>query len=111
MKEDLLERILQFYANSRAFNGLHIHGAAADEATLRTAIELVEDGLVQVMSDEDYPNPHIRPWPSKRSIAQQVGSIQAIDSYGVCPLPHGNGLEEASTNEALYRSTQSARDG
>lgn len=36
---------------------------------------LLEPCLLQVVSEEDYMNPHIRPWPSRRSLDDQVASI------------------------------------
>lgn len=37
----------------------------------------MQDGLVQVVTDEDYLNMHIRPWASQRSIAAQVADLNA----------------------------------
>ena len=87
MKDDLLKEILRHYSSSRDFNGLFFTGG--DRLRMSAAIELVRGEMVQVVSEEDYPNPHIRPWPSRRSIEQQVASIESLDedSYGVCLYP------------------------
>ncbi|MDP7739478.1 hypothetical protein [Mycobacterium paragordonae] len=83
----LLENIISFYLDSRDFNGLPIY--EPDKIDVDAASELVRQGLVQVVSDEDYMNPHIRPWPSGRSIEDQVDSLQRIknNEYMVCLYP------------------------
>jgi hypothetical protein len=49
---------------------------------------------VQVVSDRDYPNPHIRPWASRRSVEDQIRSLEAITAggYGVCLYPTPLGM-------------------
>ncbi len=87
MKDELLREVLKFYGSSPDFNGLYLTGG--DQARTSAAVELVREGMVQVVSQEDYLNPHIRPWPSKRSIEQQVASIESLtpDGYGLCLYP------------------------
>ena len=47
------------------------------------------------MSDVDYPNPHIRPWPSKRTIESQIESLDefAGAADGVVVHPTASALE------------------
>lgn len=87
MKDELLKDVLNFYAVSRDFNGLYLNGN--DQARMHAAIELVRAGTIQVVSEEDYPNPHIRPWQSRRSVEQQIASVEALapDGFGVCLYP------------------------
>jgi len=94
MKDQLLKRVLQFYSQSPDFNGLYVDGK--DQATMLAAIDLIGDGMIQVVSEEDYPNPHIRPWPSKRSKEQQIASINVLtpESYGVCLYPTPTALRK-----------------
>lgn len=81
------------YRESRDFNGLYFD--APNENVRKAAIELTLKGFVQVVSEEDYPNPYIRPWPSKRTIEQQVASLKSIgDSFGVCLYPTPKALKE-----------------
>ncbi len=82
-----LDAIVNQYHESREFNGLSLR-KPSDSDCDRVA-ELVEQGLVQVVGEEDYPNPHIRPWPSHRSIEQQISSVhEARGSYNsVCLYP------------------------
>lgn len=77
MDEQILNDILKHYFDSRDFNGLPIFGDEPDDRRAAT-VRLVKAGKVQVVSDEDYLNPHIRPWPSKRTIESQVASIENL---------------------------------
>ncbi len=67
----LMKAVVDRYLKSPDFNGLHIHGDI-DPALIAVARDLVHNGRVQVIvSEVDYPNPHIRPWPSRRTIESQ----------------------------------------
>jgi hypothetical protein len=63
---------------------------------MEEAIQLTQDGMVQVVSEDDYLNPHIRPWPSKRSVESQIESIQRMErgSFGVCLYPTSKALKK-----------------
>ena len=91
---EVLRRVRQHYLQSRDFNGLHIHGSAA-AATRRPAVELIEAGLLQVMTGADYMNVHIRPWPSRRTKEDQIHDVQKLNSadYGVCLYPTAAGMK------------------
>lgn len=78
MSKSLLQETLEYYFDSRDFNGLPLMGNASN-ADKTAAIRLVKDGLIQVVSDKDYPNPHIRPWSSKRSTEDQIECIKKLD--------------------------------
>jgi len=90
----LLKQILNKYRNSRDFNGLYFDSQFEDQK--EEAIILTKQGLVQVVSEEDYPNPHIRPWASKRTLDKQVESLKNLtkDSYGVCLYPTPKALRQ-----------------
>ncbi len=102
MKEELFKRITEFYRDSRDFNGMYFSGDTEDERA--AAVALVREGLVQVVAEADFINPHIRPWPSKRSVDEQVSSITALDGtgYGVCLYPTPLSLKRPGTRRA-YR--------
>lgn len=91
----LLGIIIKFYLNSGDFNGLPLRPDAS-EADIREAIRLAEQGLIQVVTQEDYLNPHIRPWQPRRSTADQVQSLTALKDageYGVaCLYPTHKGM-------------------
>lgn len=93
-EEALLKAVRTRYLRSGDFNGLYI-GADISNTFLDAAVSLVRNGLLQVMSTEDYLNPHIRPWASRRTVEQQIGSLEALPDvdYGVCLYPTALGMK------------------
>jgi hypothetical protein len=91
---ELLAAVRGRYLSSREFNGLHIYRKTVD-AVRNDAVQLVSLGLVQVVSDRDYINIHIRPWSSARPIADQVSDLTQLtpDDYGVCLYPTALGMK------------------
>lgn len=86
---DLLDEVIARYLGSGDFNGLFIRNDGPRQYA-GAAEELVRQGLLQVVSERDYPNPHIRPWPSRHGIDAQLEDLQqatAGKSYGVCLYP------------------------
>ena len=100
MKDELLQQVLNHYASSRDFNGYFV-GGSAEDAVRSAAVELVRDGMLQVVSEKDFYNPHIRPWPSRRTADQQVASIEALtpDANGVCLYPTPLALKKYRTTK------------
>jgi hypothetical protein len=99
--QDLLKRIIDHYLKSRDFNGLYFHNETDD---LRNeAKDLVSNELVQVVSEDDYLNPHIRPWPSRRTIDEQITSIEMLpdSEYGVCLYPTPKALASRRLSSKL----------
>lgn len=91
---DLMGLVRERYIGSGEFNGLHIR-AKLVEPTRAPAIELLKAGLIEVMTGADYMNIHIRPWPSRRSVEDQIQDIEDLDSagYGVCLYPTATGMK------------------
>ena len=76
MAGSLLDRICERYLTSGDFNGYFFnHERAVEHAD---AIELVRAGLVEVVTEKDYPNPSIRPWKVRRSADEQIASIEEL---------------------------------
>lgn len=71
----VLDAIVEAYLSSGDFNGLPIRGTLPAEWSLPEVTSLVLDGRVQVVTEEDFPNPHVRPWPSRRPPESQVDSF------------------------------------
>lgn len=90
---ELMGRIRERYLGSRDFNGLHIRAKLVEPARA-PAIELVEAGLVQVVTAADYMNIHIRPWPSRRPVEDQIQDMRGLSAadYGVCLYPTAAGM-------------------
>jgi hypothetical protein len=99
--EGLLKRVTDYYLKSGDFNGLYFH--ESDEEQRLEAIGLVRDGYLQVVSEADYLNPHIRPWPSRRSIEDQIADIEALpdSEYGVCLYPTTKALSSRRLGKAM----------
>jgi hypothetical protein len=90
---DLLKRVTDFYLKSRDFNGYLFHKEGDEERA--EAVGLIRQGLLEVLNEEDYMNPHIRPWPSRRPVDDQVASIDELpdSDYGVCLYPTSQALK------------------
>lgn len=86
--ETLMNAVVDRYLKSGDFNGLHVH-TNVGSSVIEAAKRLVTDGKLQVMSEADYPNPHIRPWPSRRTIDSQIESLNELSGadYGVVLYP------------------------
>lgn len=84
-----MKAVIDRYLKSGDYNGLHLR-LNVEPALLDEAKKLVIDGKLQVMvSDVDYPNPHIRPWPSQRTVESQVESLDELTrgGYGAVLYP------------------------
>lgn len=58
MREKLLNEIINFYLSSSRFNGLPIYDI--DEYDAEVMIELINEGMVEAISEKDVLNPHIK---------------------------------------------------
>lgn len=92
--DELRKAVIDYYLKSRDFNGYYL-GGDVDKLTQKNAKELVRDELLQVVDEQDYPNPHIRPWQSRRSIEQQIESLDALPGaeFGLCLYPTPKALK------------------
>jgi hypothetical protein len=99
-RDALLAEVVEQYLRSGDFNGL----AFADETRRDSAKALIREGLVEVIGEEDFPNPHIRPWANRRSTDEQVASLDAaVDgtTSGVCLYPLSKALVGQEEVQAL----------
>ena len=96
VKNQLLDDIIKFYLNSGDFNGLAFRPDTI-ETVITEAIKLTEQGLIQVVTEDDYLNPHIRPWQSRRSTDDQVKSLASLKDAGeyglTCLYPTHKGMK------------------
>ncbi|MFI6021294.1 hypothetical protein ACIBCP_27150 [Streptomyces sp. NPDC051287] len=90
---DLLDKIVDQYLDSGDFNGYFFH--EEPEEVRHTAVGLLDDGLIEVVSEADYPNPHIRPWPTRRPVEQQRDDIDnsGTEHGAICLYPTAKALE------------------
>ncbi|MEU4494188.1 hypothetical protein AB0F96_12240 [Streptomyces sp. NPDC023998] len=89
----LLDVIVDHYLGSGDFNGYFFHEER--ENVRREAVGLLDDGLIEVVGEGDYPNPHIRPWPTRRPIEQQREEINSsgAENGAICLYPTAKALE------------------
>lgn len=70
----LLERVINHYLTSREFNGLPV---GRSSGTHDNAARLLRDGLVQLVTNTDYMNTHIRPWV-RDDVKRQEAELSAV---------------------------------
>lgn len=100
-ENELLRAVIERYLASGDFNGLFVD--AGNDARL-AGEALIRAGAIEVIATEDFPNPHIRPWASRRSVDDQIASLRAaVDgrAYGVCLYPTAAALAENPALQAL----------
>jgi hypothetical protein len=92
---ELLKKVKQRYMKSGDFNGLHINTTWNSRDDIEAAVELAHARLIEVVGPSDYMNIHIRPWPSRRTVAEQIGELRELsdDDYGVCLYPKAKALK------------------
>lgn len=86
----LLERIINFYLESRDFNGLAILPSPESHDGARS---LIADGLVQLVTGSDYLNTHIRPWV-RSDWERQLDELHQVvrGEMGGCLYPTAAGM-------------------
>lgn len=98
---DLLAEVIDRYLGSRGFNGFFMRAGDPRGVAAET---LTRKRLVEVVGEDDFPNPHIRPWESRRSIDEQVVSLAAAlanENHGVCLYPTSTALADREEVRAL----------
>ena len=92
---ELLKKVKRRYMESRDFNGLHVSTAQNTRGEIEAAVELINADLIEIVGPSDYLNIHIRPWPSRRTVAEQVEELRELSDgdYGVCLYPKAKALK------------------
>lgn len=105
----LLDGVIAQYLDSRDFNGLRYVPPSPEG--LEAAAALVRNGLVEVVSEEDFPNPHIRPWTTRRTIDAQVESLRRAmaGEIGLCLYPKAAALVSRVPDTLFLESPFSRR--
>jgi len=98
---ELLKKVKRRYMESRDFNGLHVSTARNTRGEIEAAVELIDADLIEIVGPSDYLNIHIRPWPSRRTVAEQVEELRKLsdDDYGVCLYPKAKALKRMKLSE------------
>lgn len=91
MREKLLNEIINFYLSSSRFNGLPIYDI--DEYDAEVMIELINEGMVEAISEKDVLNPHIKGFELGLSKEHQIKNAKDVNSH-TCFYPTDKALEK-----------------
>lgn len=112
--EDLVAAVAKFYLDSGDFNGRPVPESEEPHEVLKKAIAL---GLIQLVTEAEFPNPHIRPWSDAR-IDRQLEQLQRVLDPGtplggcVYPTPSAMATQDLSAyRDRPYTQRQAAGHG
>lgn len=80
-KEKVLNEIINFYLNSRDFNGLPVYNM--EYYDYNTLCELIDEGLVEVLSGKDVLNPHVKCFNIDIPLDQQKENVSETTNLSV----------------------------
>jgi hypothetical protein len=93
-ERSVLDEVIEFYLNSGDFNGFYVSEGRLSKPDIKEVARLVRAGLLQVVGDSDFLNPHIRPWPSKRTLDDQLADVAALEGGRTfCLYPTAKAME------------------
>lgn len=91
-KNKLLEHIVEFYLNSGDFNGIPMY--RLQNYNPEDMVELINDGLVETISESEAINPHIKGFEFELTTEQHITNA-AGDNGQVCFYPTEKALQSA----------------
>lgn len=94
-KEAVLNEIVTFYLNSHDFNGLPIYNMESYDYGI--LCELIDEGLVVVLSDKEVINPHIKSFDLEIPLERQKENVSTNKNYSVL-YPTKKALESVPQN-------------
>lgn len=114
MRDAMENAVIDKYLSSSDFNGLYVHVLSENDE--KETKQLIEDGAIEVVTVNDYMNPHIRPWSPQTSRKEQVEAIEDLSKqeYGVClyptrqamaSIPLGEKYEERPYSKSMARGS------
>lgn len=80
-KENVLNEIIEYYLASHDFNGLPIYQMKCYDYKL--LCDLIDDGLIEVLSEQDVINPHIKGFDLDIPLENQKSNISNNANYSV----------------------------
>ena len=95
MKEKLLNEVINFYLGSSSFNGLPIYDI--DDYDIEAMVELINEGMVEAISEKDVLNPHIKGFELGLSKKHQIENAKDVDSH-TCFYPTDKALEKVKVD-------------
>lgn len=94
-KSELLDTIIEFYLSSGDYNGLPIYNIP--DYDFRRMKELIEEGQVEAISENDVFNPHIRGFTLNLSVEKQIENAKNIQGH-TCFYPTEKALANRKPN-------------
>lgn len=91
MKEKLLDEIINYYLDSSRFNGLPIY--EIDVYDIDAISELINEGMVEAISERDVLNPHIKGFDLDLSKEHQIENAKDLNAH-ICFYPTDKALQE-----------------
>ena len=114
-KDDVLREVVQSYLDSSDFNGRFTNDRSYNEVELELVGQLILEGAVEVVAEADFPNPSIRPWPSRRSAEDQVADLASLAAQPICLYPTSSALvqrpEVIELSQEPYRQAMASGRG
>lgn len=96
-KSKLLEHIVEFYLNSGDFNGIPMY--LLQNYNPDDMVELINDGLVETISESEAINPHIKGFEFALTSEQHIANA-AGDNGQVCFYPTEKALQSAPVDHS-----------
>ena len=99
-KSELLSQVKEYYLMSRDFNGLPI--CKITDYNIEDIVSLINDNLIEILSENDVINPHIKGFNLKLSKEHQIENIKDTKKLS-CLYPTPKALKDAEIdNVAPY---------
>lgn len=95
MKEKMLNKIINFYLTSYNFNGLPIYDVDKNDEEI--IIELINEGMVEAISEKDVLNPHIKGFELGLSKEHQIENAKDRNSH-TCFFPTSKALAKVKVD-------------
>jgi hypothetical protein len=86
-REQIVNEIVIAYLESGDFNGYLCHSDSYSSQELQFIHELILDGSIEVVNENDFVNPNIRPWSTRRSREDQAAEFDGEGTSYVCLYP------------------------
>ena len=80
-KKTVLDEIINYYIESHDFNGLPVYNMEHYDCNI--LCELIDEGLIEVLSEREVINPHIKGFDFTIPINQQKENISKKTNYSV----------------------------
>ncbi len=114
-KDHVLREVVESYLDSGDFNGRFTNDRSYNDVELELVGQLILEGAIEVVAEADFPNPSIRPWPSRRSAQDQVADLSRLTAHPIYLYPTNSALvqrqEVVELSQEPYRQAMASGRG